>query len=67
MTNNQTKIIYLSLFKLTLFRMQIEVMYLKTMEDFVNNLVMFFKSAALDENIVKINSNPALSNVIGED
>jgi hypothetical protein len=37
------------------------------MEDFVNNLAMFFKSAALNENIVKINSNLALSNEVGKD
>jgi hypothetical protein len=37
------------------------------MEDFMNNLVMFFESAAPDENVVKINSNLALSNEIGKD
>jgi hypothetical protein len=37
------------------------------MEDFVNNLAMFFKSTAPDENIVKINSNLVLSNEISED
>jgi hypothetical protein len=37
------------------------------MEDFVNNLTMFFKSIAPDENVVKINSNLALSNEIGKD
>jgi hypothetical protein len=41
--------------------------YLKAIEDFVNNLIMFFESAALDENIIKINSNLALSNEIGKD
>jgi hypothetical protein len=33
----------------------------------VNNLVMFFESAALDENVVKINSNLVLSNEISKD
>jgi hypothetical protein len=37
------------------------------MEDFVNNLAMFFKSAAPNENIIKINSNLALSNEVGKD
>jgi hypothetical protein len=37
------------------------------MEDFMNNLAMFLESAASDENIVKINSNLALSNEIGKD
>jgi hypothetical protein len=47
--------------------MQIEIIYLKAIEDFVNNLIVFFKSTALDENIVKTNSNLALSNTIGKD
>jgi hypothetical protein len=47
--------------------MQIEIMHLKAIEDFVNNLAMFFKSAALDENVVKINSNFVLSDEIGND
>jgi hypothetical protein len=42
-------------------------MYLKAMENFVNNFTMFFESAAPDENVVKINSNLALSNEISED
>jgi hypothetical protein len=42
-------------------------MHLKAMEDFMNNLAMFFESAALDENVVKINSNFALSNEISKD
>jgi hypothetical protein len=54
------------LFKLTLFRMQIEIMYLKAIEDFMNNLTMFFKSAAPNENVIKINSNLALSNKISK-
>jgi hypothetical protein len=37
------------------------------MEDFVDNLAMFFESTALDENVVQIDSNLALSNEIGED
>jgi hypothetical protein len=36
-------------------------------DDFVNDLTMFFESAAPNENVVKINSNLALSNVISED
>jgi hypothetical protein len=44
-----------------------KIVYLKAMEDFMNNLMMFLKSAALGENIVKINSNLALSNEIGKD
>jgi hypothetical protein len=67
MTNNQTKIIYLGLFKLALFRTQIKIMHLKVVEDFINNLTMFFESAAPDENIIKINSNLASSNEIGKD
>jgi hypothetical protein len=55
------------LFKLAFFRMQIEIMCLKAIEDFINNLAIFFESTALDENIVKINSNLALSNEIGKD
>jgi hypothetical protein len=42
-------------------------MCLKAMENFVNDFMIFFKSAAPDENVVKINSNLALSNEIGED
>jgi hypothetical protein len=42
-------------------------MCLKTIEDFVNNLMMFFESTASDENVVEINSNLALSNEIGKD
>jgi hypothetical protein len=41
--------------------------HLKAVEDFVNDLTMFFESTAPDENIVKINSNLALSDEIGED
>jgi hypothetical protein len=41
--------------------------HLKVMEDFVNNLVMFFESAAPDENVIQINSNLVLSNEISED
>jgi hypothetical protein len=37
------------------------------MEDFVNNLAIFFESAAPDENVVKINSNLALGNEVGKD
>jgi hypothetical protein len=37
------------------------------MEDFVNDFTMFFKSAASDENVIKINSKLALSNEIGKD
>jgi hypothetical protein len=37
------------------------------MEDFMNNLTMFFKSAASNENVVKINSNLALGNEVGKD
>jgi hypothetical protein len=37
------------------------------MEDFVNNLAMFFEGAATNENVVKINSNLALSDEIGKD
>jgi hypothetical protein len=47
--------------------MQIEIMCLKAMENFMNNLMMFFESAAPDENIVKINSNLALSDETGKD
>jgi hypothetical protein len=36
------------------------------MEDFVNNLTMFLESTALDENVVKISINLALSNAIGK-
>jgi hypothetical protein len=42
-------------------------MHLKAMEDFINDLTMFFKSTASDENVVKLNSNLALSNEIGKD
>jgi hypothetical protein len=42
-------------------------MCLKVMEDFMNDLRIFFKSTALNENVVKTNSNLALSNEIGED
>jgi hypothetical protein len=42
-------------------------MYLKTMENFVNNLTILFDSIAPDENIIKINSNLALSNEISKD
>jgi hypothetical protein len=42
-------------------------MCLKAMKDFVNNLTIFFESAASDENVVKINSNLVLSNEISED
>jgi hypothetical protein len=42
-------------------------MHLKAIEDFINDLTIFFKSTALDENVVKINSNLALSNKIGKD
>jgi hypothetical protein len=42
-------------------------MHLKAIENFMNNLTMFFKSAAPDENIIKINSNIALGNEIGKD
>jgi hypothetical protein len=55
------------LFELTLFRTQIKIMYLKAMEDFVNNFMMFFESAAPNENVIKINSNLALSNEISKD
>jgi hypothetical protein len=37
------------------------------MENFINDFAMFFKSAAPDENVIKINSNLALSNKVGED
>jgi hypothetical protein len=37
------------------------------MENFVNDLTMFFESAAPDENVIKINSNLALGNEIGKD
>jgi hypothetical protein len=37
------------------------------MEDFMNDFAMFFESAAPNENVVKINSNFALSNEIGKD
>jgi hypothetical protein len=37
------------------------------MEDFMNNLMMFFESTASDENVIKINSNLALSDEIGKD
>jgi hypothetical protein len=47
--------------------MWIEIVHLKVIEDFMNNLTMFFKSAAPDENIIKINSNLALDNEIGKD
>jgi hypothetical protein len=67
MTNNQTKIIYLGLFKLALFGTQIEIVCLKVMEDFVNNLTMFFESAAPNENVVQINGNLALSDEISKD
>jgi hypothetical protein len=55
------------LFKLALFRMQIKIVRLKAIEDFINNFMMFFKSTASNENVVKINSNLALSNKISED
>jgi hypothetical protein len=42
-------------------------MCLKAIEDFINNLTIFFESAAPDENVVKINSNLVLSNEISED
>jgi hypothetical protein len=66
-TDNLTKIIYLGLFKFALFKMQIEVMCLKAMEDFVNNLTVFFESAASDETVIQINGNLVLSNRIGKD
>jgi hypothetical protein len=47
--------------------MQIEIMHLKAMVNFINNFTMFFKSAAPDENVIKMNDNLALSNEIGED
>jgi hypothetical protein len=47
--------------------MQIEIMHLKAMENFINNFTIFFESAAPDENVIKINSNFALSNEIGKD
>jgi hypothetical protein len=55
------------LFKLALFRTQIEIVSLKAIEDLVNNLTKFFESTASDENVVKINSNLALSDKISED
>jgi hypothetical protein len=42
------------------------IIRLKTMEDFVNDLVMFFESTAPDENVVQIDSNLALSDEIGK-
>jgi hypothetical protein len=42
MTDNQTKIIYLGLFKFALFRTEIKIIHLKAMEDFVNDLMIFF-------------------------
>jgi hypothetical protein len=41
--------------------------HLKAMKDFINDLAIFFESTALNENIVKINSNFALSNEVGKD
>jgi hypothetical protein len=55
------------LFKLALFRAQIEIVRLKAMENFVNDLTVFFESTAPDENVIKINSNLALSEEISED
>jgi hypothetical protein len=42
-------------------------MHLKTIEDFVNNLTIFFESTASDENVIKINSSLALDNKVSED
>jgi hypothetical protein len=42
-------------------------MHLKAIEDFVNDLTIFFESTAPNENAVKINSNFALSDNIGKD
>jgi hypothetical protein len=50
------------LFKLAFFRTQIEIICLKAMKNFVNNLAVFFESAAPNENVVKINSNLVLGN-----
>jgi hypothetical protein len=55
------------LFKLALFRTQVKIMHLKVIENFMNNLAMFFESTAPDENVIKINSNLALSDEISED
>jgi hypothetical protein len=40
---------------------------LKVIENFINNLTMFFESTAPDENVVKVDSNLALSNEFSKD